>query len=192
MNASELEQIWNRQQSIKLSQEDIAQFAASVREVDQKFRRRIWWRDLREIGAALSVAAVFGLVGQSWLRWISVASSVFVAAFIIRSRIILRPARETPNVIAQLHQMIRETEMQTKLLRSVLWWYLLPCVVAISAFVLDRLPWKSNSRFLLIFGGTMGALSIMVYWWNQRAVRKVLEPRCKNLRHALGELSQPS
>jgi hypothetical protein len=192
MNASELEQIWKTQPSFEPSGEKIARVAAAVGEIDRKFRRKIWARDLREIGAALSVAAVFGLLGQTWLRWISVASSVFVAAVIVRSRIVLTAPGETPSVVERLQQMVRETEVQIQLLHSVLWWYLLPCAVAILAFVLDRFPWKSNSSFLLIFGTTMGALSIAVYWWNQRAVRTVLEPRRENLRKALAELSQSS
>jgi hypothetical protein len=88
--------------------------------------------------------------------------------------------------------MIRETEVQIQLLRSVLWWYLLPCAVAILAFALDRFPGKANSSFLLIFGTTTGVLFLVAYWWNQRAVRTVLEPRRENLRRALAELSQSS
>ena len=191
MKASELEHLWRRQQPIELSPENIAQIAATVDTVDRKFRRKIWWRDLREIGAALIVAAFFGFVGQTWLRWIAVASCLFVVAWIFRSRVMVRPVPENPSVIGRLEQMIRETEMQIELLRSILWWYLLPCVVAIFAMVLDFSP-RFHLPFLSIYGSVGAAMYVAIYWLNQRYVRKVLEPRRENLRHALAELSQQS
>jgi hypothetical protein len=188
MNASELELIWKTQPSLRPSQENIADIATVVSAVDRKFRRKLWWRDLREIGAAIGVAIAIGLVGQTWLRWISVLSCLFVAVLIIRSRIAPKSTRETPTVVA-LQQMIRETETQIQLLRSVLWWYLLPCGVATFFFVLDHLPGKFSSSHLLIFIGMMIPFYLAVYWLNQRAVRTVLEPRRENLQRALAELS---
>jgi hypothetical protein len=192
MNASELEHIWKRQQPIEPSHENIAQIAATVCAVERKFRRRIWWRDLREIGAATGVAIVFGLVGQTWLRWISVLSCLFVVVVLVRSRTASKSSRDTPSVVERLQQMIRETETQIHLLRSVLWWYLLPCGVATLTFVLDRSARKFSPSFLLIFVGTMIPFYLVAYWLNQRAVRRVLEPRRENLRHALAELGQQS
>lgn len=195
MNASELEHLWKRQQPIELSPENIVQITATVDTVDRKFRRKVLWRDLLEIGTALVVATFFGLVGQTWLRWLAVASILFVVVWFIRSRIIVRRAREIPSVIERLQQMIRETEMQIELLRSILWWYLLPCAVAIFAMVRDSIvrdSWNFNLRSLLIFGSVTAAMYVAIYWLNQRAVRKKLVPRRENLRHALAELSQPS
>ena len=192
MNASELEHLWQKQQPLEPSTENIARIAATVDALDRKFQRKIWWRDLREIGAAITVATFFGLVGHTWLRWIAVASVLFVAAWIFRSRILVRPGRETPNVIERLQQMICETEMQIGMLRSVLWWYLLPCAVAMFAIGLDSPPRKFNSPSLVIFCGAVGVLYVAVYWLNQRAVRKKLMPRRENLRHALAELSRSS
>lgn len=192
MNASELEYLWQRQQPIELSPENIAQIAATVDTVDRKFRRTIWWRDLREIAAVLILAVWFGLSGQTWLRWLAVATVLFVGAWIIRSRIIVRPDREMPSVMERLQQMIRETETQIHLLRSVLWWYLLPCVVAGFVMVLDSPPRNLSSSQLLIFVGPMILFFLAIYWLNQWAVRKKLVPRRENLRHALAELSQQS
>jgi hypothetical protein len=192
MNASELEHLWQKQQPFEPSPENIAQIAATVDTLDRKFQRKIWWRDLREIAAAIIVATFFGLVGHTWLRWIAVASVLFVAAWIFRSRILVRPGRKIPNVIERLHQMIYETEMQIGMQRSVLWWYLLPCTVAIFAIVLDSSPRNFNSPFLWIFGSVTGAMYVGLYWLNQRVVRKKLLPRRENLRHAIAELSRSS
>jgi small neutral amino acid transporter SnatA (MarC family) len=174
------------------SPENIAQIAATVSALDRKFRRRIWWRDLREIAALLILAVWFGLSGQTWLRWLAVASVLFVAAWIIGSRIVVRPDREIPSVIERLQQMIRETEKQIHLLRSVLWWYLLPCFVAAFVMVLDSPPQNFSSSQLLIFAGPMVLFFLAIYWLNQWAVRKRLVPQRENLCRALAELSQQS
>jgi hypothetical protein len=192
MNASELEHLWQRQQGIEPSPENIAQIAGSVSALDRKFRRRIWWRDLREIAAVLILAVWFGLSGQTWLRWLAVASILFVAAWIIRSRIVVRPDREMPSVIERLQQMIRETETQIHLLRSVLWWYLLPCAVALFVMVLDSPPRNFRSSQLLISVGPLILFFLAIYWLNQWAVRKKLVPQRENLRHVLAELSRQS
>ena len=192
MNASELEQLWRTQRPFEPSSENIAQIAGSVSALDRKFRRRIWWRDLREIAAVIILAVWFGLSGQTWLRWLAVASVLFVASWFIRSRIIVRPAREIPSVTERLQQMIRETETQIHLLRSVLWWYLLPCAVALFVMVLDSPPRNFSSSQLLIFVGPVIPFFLAIYWLNQWAVRKKLVPQRENLRHVLAELSQQS
>lgn len=192
MNASDLEHIWKQQGPVALSQENLARITASVSESDRRFRRKIWWRDLREIGAALVVAGFCAVVGQTWLRWISVACALFVAGVIIWSRLVLKPAPEDSSVVARLHQMIRETEMQIKLLRSILWWYLLPCFVGAIALVLDRSPRRFDFSKLVNFGSVMVAFGLVLYWLNRRAARKILEPRRARLQHTLAELNQQS
>jgi hypothetical protein len=198
MNPSDLENIWNEQGPIKPDPKDIAKIADAVRSGDRKFRRTIWWRDLREVGAALILAAVFGNIGQTGYRWIAVASCLFVAGFIIRSRLGERFRADQASVADQVQQMIRGTETQIRLLRSVFWWYLLPCAIGTLAIVLDRasaqdhLPRRADPFHLPIFFATMIMLSIGVYWLNQRAVRKHLEPRRASLRQMLAELRQQS
>ena len=196
MNPSEMENIWNKQKAIELTGENIAKVAAAVCAVDQKFRRTIWWRDLREIGAALIMAALVGLTGQTWLRWIAAASCLFVTGVIIWSRIAVRERSREVSVVDQVQQMIRETEMQIQLGRSVLWWYLLPCTVGIAAVALDRalatgrLSRELDPVNLAFFVVTVGAVYGVIYWLNQRAVRKQLEPRRARLRNMLADLRQ--
>ncbi|HEV2803366.1 MAG TPA: hypothetical protein VGW57_00415 [Chthoniobacterales bacterium] len=198
MNASELEQIWKRQNSLEPTPENIAQVAAAVHSVDQKFRRKIWWRDVREVGAALVIAAVFAINGRTSLRWIAVASCLFVAGFIIRSRIAAKSRAAKVSVVDRLRQMIRETEIQIRLLRTVLWWYLLPLGAATIIMVLDRAAAsgrplsKFDPAFLTRFLSVMGVFYLAVYWLNQHAVRKHLEPRRASLENALAEVRELS
>lgn len=190
MNESELKQIWQEQKQTGPSPEDVRQIAQAVLSVDDKFRRKIWWRDVREIGAALIGAVVFGLVGQTWLRWIAVASCIFVAAYIVKSRIAVRVSRKELNVVDRVDQMLHETETQIRLLRSVLWWYLLPCAVGMFALVLDRPPRHFSLPSLVISIGVVITGFVVVYRLNQRYAWKSLEPRRARLQKMLSELRQ--
>jgi hypothetical protein len=195
MNPSELESIWKRQGALEPSPENIIQIADALHSADRKFRRTIWWRDVRETVAALFCAGFFGFVGQTWLRWIAVASGLFVAAYIVKSRIAVRFRPEGLSLADRLQQMILETEMQIGLLRSVLWWYLLPIAVGIIAMVLDRAaasPRKFDPFHLTNFLVIMSVLGVVVYWLNQRAVRKILEPRRSRLEQTLSDLQSPA
>ena len=191
MNESELKQIWQEQKQTKPSPEELHQIAHAVLSVDDKFRRKIWWRDVREIGAALLGAVLFGLVGQTWLRWIAVGSCIFVAAYIVKSRIAVRvPVKKELNLVDRVDQMVHETETQIRLGRSVLWWYLLPCAIGMVALVLDRPPRHFSLLSLLINTGALLTLFFVIYWLNQRAVRKSLEPRRARLQKMLSDLLQ--
>jgi hypothetical protein len=198
MNSSELESIWQKQHAFEPSPENIAQLANALHSADRKFQRIIWWRDVREAGAALICAAVFGFVGQTWLRWVAVTGCLFVTAYIVVSRMAVRYRAEGLSLVERLHQMLHQTQMQIRLVRSVLWWYLLPCAIATIAFVLDRasgqgrLPKKFDPFYLAAFVGVMSVFYVAAYWLNQRAVRKSLEPRRARLQEILTDLQQPA
>jgi hypothetical protein len=198
MNDSELKQIWQEQKSAEPSPAEVERIARAVHSADRKFRRTIWWRDLREIGAALICAVVFGRAGETWLRWIAVTSCIFVAGYILKTRIPIRPRPEGLTLVDRIHQILRETESQIRLLRSVLWWYLLPIAIGTVAIILDRAsvqgrsPRKFDPAYLVNFFVVMGLLAVAIYWLNQRAVRKCLEPRRARLQKMLSDLLQPT
>jgi hypothetical protein len=84
--------------------------------------------------------------------------------------------------------MNREVEVQIRLLRSVLWWYLAPCLIAVLAIGLEGVnltnQWQRLSLgfaiVLLVFAG--------IYWLNQRCARMDLEPRRQRLQQILDDL----
>jgi len=49
--------------------------------------------------------------------------------------------------------MIREVNRQIRLLQSVLWWYLLPCAVAVAAIAAERLTLPLNWPRISMTGG---------------------------------------
>ena len=76
---------------------------------------------------------------------------------------------------------------QIWLLKNILWWYLLPLVIGWAAFVgksmwnkpLEDVQWHFVMRVYVVL---CFAFFYFVYWLNQRAVKKCLEPRIKELK----------
>src|SRR5262249_41573765 len=81
---------------------------------------------------------------------------------------------------------LAQVEHQIWLLRNVFWWYLLPFTVSIMAFFV-QFTWLKFSGFWLItlalvpYALFLLVLYGFVYYLNQRAVRRELEPRREEL-----------
>lgn len=186
MEPSDAEKAWRSQELPAPNEAYISMIAGLLREEDRSFRHMLWWRDFREIGVAIALALFFAYTGRSWIRWLSVGSLLFVAAYILRARL---PASKEPSHLAEkLQQMIREVNRQISLLRSVLWWYLLPCAVAVAAIAAERLALPLNWPRISIMGGVGLLLYGAIYWVNQFTVRKTLKPRREQLERLLDEL----
>ena len=88
---------------------------------------------------------------------------------------------------------LTQVEHQIWLLRNVFWWYLLPFTIAILAFF-AQFAWLNHSGFwpitlaLVPFVLFLLGLYGFVYYLNQRAVRRELEPRRQELLTLLASL----
>ena len=88
---------------------------------------------------------------------------------------------------------LTQVEHQIWLLRNVFWWYLLPFTIAILAFFAQD-AWLNHSGFWPIalafvpFALFLLVLYGFVYYLNQRAVRRELEPRRQELLTLLASL----
>ena len=88
---------------------------------------------------------------------------------------------------------LTQVEHQIWLLRNVFWWYLLPFTIAILAFF-AQVAWLNHSGFwpialaLVPFVLFLFVLYGFVYYLNQRAVRRELEPRRQELLTLLASL----
>ena len=88
---------------------------------------------------------------------------------------------------------LTQVEHQIWLLRNVFWWYLLPFTIAILAFF-AQVAWLNHSGFwpitlaLVPFVLFLLVLYGFVYYLNQRAVRRELEPRRQELLTLLASL----
>jgi len=161
---------------------------ARLDSVQQVIRRR----DGREIGAAIGSIVLFGIWFWTEHAWAArLGCAIIIAGSVL---IIVRLlAAHSRNRRPRLHLRLREycaaerdrVEVQIRLLRSVLWWYLAPSVVGSNLFVFGLIGWHAVGVGFLIFSLALGAV---LYRMNLRAVRIRLMPLKQELDYLISEL----
>lgn len=193
MTLDEYREIWQDQEP----REDLRPFEeevlSEVKERSREYDRKLFWRDLREIGVAVLAAAFFGYVafaaGAPLMR-IGAAVVVAAAAFVVWK---LRRARRNGDaelasrpVAERLRARIDQVERQIRLLESVLWWYLAPLGIGVALMMISDGwgLWTAGELLLLVI--------VYGYIWhlNQRAVRRCHRPRRQELARLLRRLEE--
>jgi len=179
--------------------------ADSVMAVDRKLGKAVGRRDLVELVTAAAMGALFIWIATvspvAW-PWSGAALlTLGVAAVFVRERARRRQAARTVPVDlhASLLAALAEADHQITLLRSVVWWYLLP-LAGVVALILagtllgarTELPPEAWARArtgvvaiaIPIVIGVFGA----IWWMNVRAVRNQLLPHRRSLVALIGQL----
>jgi len=190
MNDDELKKLW-REQPLALppALTESSQLAV-LRKKMKKFDRIIWWRDFREVAVCIGVLVWFGF---NFFRHpsplarlgciLTILSSVSIGWRLLWSK--KKAGQEVPNasIMGSLRIELRKVETQIRLLRSVLWWYLIPILGGSSVFYFGVNHDAADRMAVLI---TFVLLSWFLHWLNQRAVRQYLLPLKNDLEFLLG------
>jgi hypothetical protein len=197
MNFEELQKSWQAQDAGRKITIDADLLLKEVRHNQRRFRRTIFWRDVREVGVAAVLVPVFIAAGLkiSWTLHLCAFGCLAVGGYLLVDR--WRQKRKTPEVGGSLKDcaaaLLAEVSHQIWLLKNVLWWYLLPILVPILVFY-GWVAWQVPAPVivkitrLLPQTGFVVALYAFIYWLNQLAVRKSLEPRRQELETLLKEI----
>lgn len=174
--------------------------------------RRVFVRDVMEFVVALGLAALFFWIGVlapiAW-PWVGAGLLVLgVAAVFLRER--MRAARATAtaphDVRGGLEHAIAEAEHQIHLLRSVATWYLAPVAAAVVLVLVGTVlgvraevgpeVWARGREALYLSMAAIvpliGAVFVLVWWLNRRAVTTHLVPHRDSLVQALRQLDDTS
>jgi hypothetical protein len=180
--------------------QDLQERIERARTEARKLARKVWIRDLSEIGAGVTTAAFFlgvGLfVGGGVLVGAGVAALclAFVTGFLIRTRV--QQARENrqprPTIRKALELERKAVQRQRWLLRNVALWYLAPTGLAIAAFIagVEASSPASNYSFLIFYAIIVGLLFLVIRHWNLSTARRELDPRIRELDQLLQELEE--
>src|SRR5262245_50403695 len=200
MNPDELKQAW-QSQSPRLVTIDADLLLNEVRRNQRSFATTIYWRDLREIGVGVVLVPLLIYMGVKlrlpWTWYLAVPAVIWVAGFMLIDRIRHKPPSHSPgqSLRQTVESSLAQVSHQIWLLRNVLWWYLLPLMMAGSLFFI-QLSWQMRSGGwpVVLAMGQFITLNVVVfafvYWLNQRAVRAELEPRRQELAELLANLSE--
>ncbi len=217
MDFEELRVIWNSQNSRPLYAIDEATLRERVRRRNRAFLRRVLWRDAREIAIGLAAGAgllVFGAMlvledegrwrlwfgpGVRMSRWdaflllIGSGLWLFFACYqvVARKRQEQRERRFESSLRGDIDRTISRTAHEIRMLRSIVWWGLVPVWVATALFVYVIVTLVPTPPMALLLASIVVPAGFVVdLLYKRRPLRTELLPlkqEFESLRHTLME-----
>lgn len=182
MNDDELKELWQRQ-PLREPDPSSAQMISAMQKKTSQLRFILQARDFRELAACAVVIVVFtGFAFFSHSHqpisrlgdWIVVASSCYIAWKLIYTRWTTPSAPPGATVVEALRAELNSVRAQSRLLGSVLWWYLLPGFVGLLVMTWGGLPIHDPAAMLAAIPGNILmtfffiAVDVFIYWLNQK------------------------
>lgn len=199
MSLDKLQQAWKDESSLIQVEIDMDQLSKEIQQSQEVFQTTIFWRDVREVGTALTMVPIWIVMGfalsMPWTWYLTIPALVWVAVFMLVDRKRHPQTSSEPGepLLFYAKESLSQVEHQIWLLRNVFWWYLVPYSISLMAFFL-QVSWESTGvwwAFAIVASG-FGAFLLVIYGWvyrlNQTAVREQLEPRRKDLNQLVANL----
>ncbi len=153
-------------------------------------------RDIIETAAAIAVVPFFGVLALTVPSGISRVGSaiiffwgMFVVYRLHHTRMSGQAKKNDLSIRGYYEQEARSVARQIAMLRSVLWWYLAPCMVGVNLVFFGQ----SDS---LAASGVYFAVTLLVsagiWWFNQHIVRKRFLPLQNEITALINELNETS
>ena len=184
MNDNDLKKLW-QQQSLRDPAPSPAQVMSAMQNKTTQLRRTLLARDVRELSACVVVGVIFGIyffINRAPIArlgaLLTVAGATFIAWKILYARRTTPAAKPDATVVESLRAELHSVRTQSRMLRSVAWWYLLPLTVGTLVFVWG-MPFNNLASYLVVnitFTLFSLALDVWIYRLNQRAVADQLLP----------------
>ena len=199
MDPDSFKEAWKTQSSQTRLTIDADLLVKEVRRNERYFAAMIFWRDAREVGVSLLMVPLWLYLGSKqsapWTWYLTVPVLLWVAGYMLVDR--MRFTRKLPEPGESLRQGVKnslaQVEHQIWLLRNVHWWALLPLAAGGMAYF-SQVAWQERGGgwWTAFFASIVITLLITVlagvYWVNQYAVLRQLEPRRRELETLLMSL----
>ncbi|QDU06590.1 hypothetical protein V6x_63440 [Gimesia chilikensis] len=203
MAPDEFQQAWQAHSAQTRVIIDADLLREEVQRDQRQFNTMISYRDFGEVGVAVIMIPVWFVMGfmldLPWTWYLSVPVFLWIAGFMLLYRKRHQPESEptTEPLLQQcVERSLAEVEQQIWLLRNILWWYLLPPTLSITAFF-AQVSWQSRGGgwlyaliFFVLLEGFLLAVYGSVYLMNKRVVRTQLIPRQEELQKLRASLEQ--
>ena len=184
MNDDELKKLW-QQQSLRDPALSPTQVMSAMQNKTTQLRGTLWARDIGELAACVVVIIIFGIFYFTLSHTptsrlgdlIVIGSSIFIAGKLIHARRSNPPAPPGATTVESLRADLNAVRVQSRLLGSVLWWYLLPMGIGVLVCTWGSFDGGIASlAFNLIYTTGVVALYAYINRLNQRARAQQLLP----------------
>jgi hypothetical protein len=179
---------------------DLQERIDKARREARRLARKVWIRDLQEIGAAVTTTAFFLAIGFMIGGTVLIGASLSSLCLLLATTVLIvsriQQARENraprPTLKAEMEAERRAVERQRWLLGNVTLWYLGPIALAIASFIagVEAGTPSSDYTFLVVYAIVVIALFVVIRYWNQSTVRRELDPRIRELEELLHDLEK--
>src|SRR3954471_16719577 len=188
MGPDNFQKAWHTQSSQTRVTVDANLLLKEMQRSQRSFRATIFRRDFREVVIGVLMLPLWFYLGRRlslpWAWYLGIPAITWVVLFIVVDRIRQKQQPNEPGepLLDCAKGSLIQVEHQIWLLRNVFWWYLLPCTIAIFGFF-AQVAWLRHSGFWPITLALVPYVLFLVvvygfvYYLNQRAVRRELEPR---------------
>jgi hypothetical protein len=171
-----------------------------VRRNHRQFESTIFWRDIRDGGAAAIVACLslrVAISRQDWSWYLLAFLTAYCGLFLLIDRWKQRSRRPKSDgsFEATIQLSLFEINHQIWLLKNVFWWGLMPIIIGWAAPVFKAMWQKPIEEMtwhivMSVYVVLCFLFFYFIYWLNQRAVKTDLEPRRDELETMLASLKQ--
>lgn len=180
MNDDELKKIWQRQ-PLREPPASPVQLVSAMQRKTSQLRHCLDARDLRELVGCAVIIVIFGFFYFTVYRTpisrlgdlIIIGSTIFIAWKLVRARRSNPPAPPGATIVESLRAELKAVRTQSRLLGSVLWWYVLPGFIGllVATWGMGLNPYVNIVCTLFFI-----AVDAFIYRLNQRARATQLLP----------------
>lgn len=156
-------------------------------------QKTIKYRDLREISVAAIMIPVFGFTAFMVPFLLSKIGAGIIVAWCLYLIIRLRKAAKkntidsTTSFLDHLKNASSFIVTQRRLLDSVLYWYILPCLSGVMLFFLG---FDMPLTQLLLLAAFVLVIGVVVYLLNKHAIKKTLDPLLEQVNNIIKDLNE--
>ncbi|MEX0315429.1 MAG: hypothetical protein AB3N18_14730 [Allomuricauda sp.] len=204
MIENELIALWQSSPNHERIKFEKSRFMLDVQSSLERFDRAIKYRDLMEIGAAITMIPFFAYQAYRLPNMLSKIGAIMIViwcAYVIYR--LLKVKKTKPNEVDSYLEYLKQNkeylEKQKKLLEKVLYWYILPCLTGCVMIMIGTLnlfgkpfPLVAKMAVVWICSLIFIAVGVCVYLLNKRAVKKEFLPRIKKVNELISLMESDS
>jgi len=188
MSDKELKQMWAGTPIEENIQFNHQKFIKDINTANQKFDKKIKWRNIIEIAACIFVIVAFSrifFIDDNYLVKFGAIVAVITSFYIMYNWLKVQSSSKPNGLYLSIKEQLvhRQTYLKSEqqLLKNIFYWYLLPLVISLTIMTIGAF---GLSIFSLIYLCCSAGLCYFLFWLSQKAAKKI-DPYIEQIEQAI-------